>query len=124
MKILCTLLAAVWFYAAFAPPGESAIVEQLLAEINKLPPQERQTRLEEGAKKEGNLTVYSNSGMTTIRAYANGFKAKYPFVKINASRLQGARGLDRILLEHRVGKLQADVAGVEPWERDREVWSL
>ena len=113
MKILCTLLAAVWFYAAFAPPAESATVEQLLAEINKLPPQERQTRLEEGAKKEGNLTVYSNSGMTTIRAYANGFKAKYPFVKINASRLQGARGLDRILLEHRVGKLQADVAGVD-----------
>ena len=59
------------------------------------------------------MTVYSNTGLESIRAYQDGFAKKYPFVKIDTTRLQGAKGLDRILLEHRVGKLQADVVGVD-----------
>jgi len=59
------------------------------------------------------VTVYSNTGLESIRAYQDGFAKKYPFVKIDTTRLQGAKGLDRILLEHRVGKLQADVVGVD-----------
>jgi hypothetical protein len=97
----------------FAPPARAATVEEVLAGINKLPAKERQRRLEEGAKKEGNLVVYSNQGVETIQEYAEGFRKKYPFVKIETSRLQGAKGLDRILLEHRVGKLPADVVGVD-----------
>jgi iron(III) transport system substrate-binding protein len=112
-KTLRMSLTVGWLFTAFAPPLQAASVEELLAKTNNLPPQERQRRLEEGAKKEGSLTVYSNSGLTTIRAYAKGFSSKYPFVKIDSSRLQGAKGLDRILLEHRVGKLQADVVGVD-----------
>lgn len=112
-RTLIMLLAAGWLAAIFSPAARAASVEELLAGINKLPAKERQRRLEEGAKKEGNLTVYSNSGMDTIRAYAEAFGKKYPFVKVDSSRLQGAKGLDRILLEHRVGKLQADVVGVD-----------
>lgn len=112
-RIVGVFLVLGWLCTAIAQQVQAASVEELLAEVNKLPPQERQRRLEEGAKKEGNLTVYSNSGITTIRAYADGFSSKYPFVKIDSSRLQGAKGLDRILLEHRVGKLQADVVGVD-----------
>jgi hypothetical protein len=41
----------------FAPPARAATVEEVLAGINKLPAKERQRRLEEGAKKEGNLVV-------------------------------------------------------------------
>ncbi|OGQ80984.1 MAG: hypothetical protein A3F90_13845 [Deltaproteobacteria bacterium RIFCSPLOWO2_12_FULL_60_19] len=90
-----------------------ATVEEQLAEINKLPAAERQRRLEEGAKKEGSVLVYSNQGLDTIRAYTEGFRKRYPSVKIDASRLQGNKGLETILLEHRVGKLQADVVGVD-----------
>jgi iron(III) transport system substrate-binding protein len=94
-------------------PAQTATVEELFAAINKVPAKERQSRLEAGAKKEGRLTVYSNQGLETIQAYAAGFSKKYPFIKIDSSRLQGAKGLDRILLEHRVGKLPADVVGVD-----------
>jgi len=94
-------------------PTQTATVEELFAAINKVPAKERQSRLEAGAKKEGRLTVYSNQGLETIQAYAAGFSKKYPFIKIDSSRLQGAKGLDRILLEHRVGKLPADVVGVD-----------
>jgi iron(III) transport system substrate-binding protein len=94
-------------------PAQAATAEEILAAINKLPANERQRRLEEGAKKEGNLVVYSNQGLETIQEYSHAFQKKFSFVKVNASRLQGAKGLDRILLEHRVGKLPADVVGVD-----------
>ncbi|HEY2990420.1 MAG TPA: extracellular solute-binding protein [Candidatus Binatia bacterium] len=110
---LRALLTAAWLAPFFSAPAFAASAEELLAEINKLPASERQKRLEEGAKKEGSLTVYSNQGIETIRAYSAGFGKKYPFVKIDSTRLQGAAGLERILLEHRIGKLQADVAGVD-----------
>jgi iron(III) transport system substrate-binding protein len=106
------------FVSALLPLGALAVagaatVDEQLSLINKLPPKERQRRLEEGARKEGALTVYSNQGLDTIQAYAEAFRKKYPFIKVDSSRLQGAKGLDRILLEHRLGKLQADVVGVD-----------
>src|SRR5512135_2601571 len=113
---LSTLKILVWgvFLAAMtAPPVQAATVEEALAGINKLPAKERQRRLEEGAKKEGSLVVYSNQGVETIQEYADAFRKKYPYIKVETARLQGAKGLDRILLEHRVGKLSADVVGVD-----------
>jgi iron(III) transport system substrate-binding protein len=107
------LLTIAWVVAGFAPHASAAAVEDVLAGISKLPANERQKRLQEGAKKEGAVTVYSNQGLETIQAFSNAFSKKYPFVKIDSTRLQGAKGLDRILLEHRVGKLQADVVGVD-----------
>ena len=115
MKVKGWAISIILAVAAigFAAPAGAATAEGVLAGINKLPAKERQRRLEEGAKKEGNLVVYSNQGVETIQEYADGFRKKYPFVKLETSRLQGAKGLDRILLEHRVGKLTADVVGVD-----------
>jgi len=107
------LVAVLWFVVSGLGSASAASVEELFSTINKLPPKERQKRLEEGARKEGRLVVYSNQGIETIQEYTAGFEKKYPFVKVEASRLQGAKGLDRILLEHRVGKLPADVVGVD-----------
>jgi len=112
-RVLSVAAFAVWCAVAFAVSAEAATVEELFAGINKLPPKERQRRLEEGAKKEGSLLVYSNQGLETIQEYANAFGKKYPFIKVESSRLQGAKGLDRVLLEHRMGKLPADVVGVD-----------
>jgi len=111
--IIRLLLAAAWLLAGFCVAAQAATVEESLAAINKLPAKERQRRLEEGARKEGNLVFYSNQGIETIQEYANAFGKKYPFIKVDSSRLQGAKGLDRILLEHRLGKLPADVVSVD-----------
>ncbi|HXG50405.1 MAG TPA: extracellular solute-binding protein [candidate division Zixibacteria bacterium] len=113
IKALAALHAVACLAVAVCSPAAAATVEELLAGINKLPPKERQRRLEEGARKEGRVVVYSNQGLETIQEYSNAFSKKYPFIKVEASRLQGAKGLDRILLEHRVGKLPADVVGVD-----------
>src|SRR5919109_2585563 len=84
------LLVAAWLVTGFSASVQSATIEEALAGINKLPANERQKRLEEGAKKEGSVTVYSNTGLESIRAYQEGFAKKYPFVKIDTTRLQGA----------------------------------
>jgi iron(III) transport system substrate-binding protein len=107
------VVAAGWLISAPASAVWAASVEELFAGMNKLPAQERQRRLEEGAKRERNLVVYSNHGLETTQEYSHAFQKRYPFIKVEASRLQGAKGLDRILLEHRVGKLPADVVGVD-----------
>jgi iron(III) transport system substrate-binding protein len=112
-RLSSVIAFTLWFAAAFGATAAAATVEELFAEINKLPAKERQRRLEEGAKKEGNLVVYSNQGLETIQEYRNAFSKKYPFIKVESSRLQGAKGLDRILLENRMGKLPADVVGVD-----------
>jgi iron(III) transport system substrate-binding protein len=112
-KIFAVLMAMVGLCGWLSGAAFAATVEDTLAAINKLPAKERQRRLEEGARKEGNLVVYSNHGVETTQEYAQAFGKKYPFIKVEPSRLQGAKGLDRILLEHRVGKLTADVVGVD-----------
>ncbi len=112
-KIMSVVMVVVGMVGGLAGDSRGATVEEALAAINKLPVKERQRQLESGAKKEGNLVVYSNQGVDTIQEYANGFRKKYPFIKVETARLQGAKGLDRILLEHRVGKLSADVVGVD-----------
>jgi iron(III) transport system substrate-binding protein len=113
MRTLLVAVAAACCLASPAPAAAAAAADELFASLNKLPAQERQRRLEEGAKKEGNLVLYSNHGLESIQEYSHGFQKKYPFIKVDSSRLQGAKGLDRILLEHRVGKLPADVIGVD-----------
>jgi iron(III) transport system substrate-binding protein len=112
-KTCAMLFSAAWLIIGSFASGHAATVEETLAGINKLPAGERQKRLEEGAKKEGGITVYSNQGLETIQAYEHAFSKKYPFIKVDSTRLQGSKGLDRILLEHRMGKLTADIVGVD-----------
>jgi iron(III) transport system substrate-binding protein len=113
IRLLSLFLAAACLGINFPMAAQTATVDEIVPGLNKLSSSERQKRLEEGAKKEGKLVVYSNQGLETIQEYSNAFQKKYPFVKVDASRLQGAKGLDRILLEHRVGKLPADVVSVD-----------
>src|SRR4026208_529085 len=112
-KIINVLIAVGGLFGWLSGGASGATVEETLSAINKLSAKDRQRRLEEGAKKEGNLVIYSNHGIETTQEYADAFGQKYPFIKVEPSRLQGSKGLDRILLEHRVGKLTADIVGVD-----------
>ena len=51
----------------YISPAQAATAEEILAAINKLPANERQRRLEDGAKKERNLVVFYNQGVETIQ---------------------------------------------------------
>ncbi|HEV8343364.1 MAG TPA: extracellular solute-binding protein [Candidatus Binatia bacterium] len=105
----------LWILLVLPRATFSQNVEEILAQVNKLSPAERQKQLEAGAKKEGKLKFSSNENTDLIQKYQAGFAAKYPFLKVESSRESGAKGVEKILLEHRAGKLDTDVIGT-PFE--------
>lgn len=111
-KILASTIAALALICGAISDVESASVEGLLAEINKLPTSQRQARLEEGARREGALVYYSISAADLVAAYVKGFTTRYPFVKADYYRGSGNQLVVRTLMEHRAGRLAADVVSV------------
>src|SRR5688500_13000959 len=90
----------------------AASVEPLYTEISKLPAEARQKRLEEGARREGALTYYSISQTDLIAAYIKGFTTRYPFIKGDFYRGSGNQLVVRTMMEHKSGRLTADVISV------------
>src|SRR5215470_17049277 len=111
-KFLASGLAALVFVGSLVSVAKTASVESLLSDINKLPPAERQKRLEEGARREGVFVHYSVSNAELISAYVKTFMNKYPFIKADFWRGSGNQLVFRTLMEHRTGKLAADVISV------------
>ena len=117
MRVNRPLLFALSFLSLFGIPRSSfsESVEEILAQVNKLAPAERQRALEQGARKEGFVKFASNESVEGIKVLHGAFAAKYPFIKVESWRAPGLRGVTRLLLEHRTGKLEADVLGL-PFE--------
>jgi iron(III) transport system substrate-binding protein len=111
-----TLLIALWVcwcgIAISAPLAYAASSEALYAEINKLPAEARQKRLEDGARHEGAFTYYSISNAELVSAYVKGFTTRYPFIRGDFYRGSGNQLVVRTLMEHRSGRLSADVISV------------
>src|SRR5689334_18498049 len=83
--------------------------ESKLAWLDTLPAAERQAKLAEAARKEGEVTVYGNLDLAAAQALLDGFTKKYPFMKANSVRVSGAGIITRIDSEARAGKTLADV---------------
>jgi iron(III) transport system substrate-binding protein len=111
-KFVCAGLAIFFLIPAAVSMAASAAVEALYAEINKLPPAPRQARLEEGARREGAFTYYSISAAELIAAYVKGFTTRYPFIKAEFYRGSGNQLVVRTMMEHKTGRLAADVISV------------
>lgn len=110
-KFISSALAIlIWTSAAAA--AQSPSVETLYADINKLPPAQRQARLEEGARREGAFTYYSISAAELIAAYVKGFTTRYPYIKADFYRGSGNQLVVRTMMEHKTGRLAADVISV------------
>ena len=69
---------------------------------------DRQTKLIDGAKKEGALTLYATTPIEYLRVIIAGFEAKYG-VKVNLWRSRSENVLQRIVSEARGGKPAFDV---------------
>ena len=62
-----------------------------------------------GAKKEGRVSFWSGMRIDDARAIAQGFEAKYPFIKTDIFRLSGEQLINRALTESSAGKTNFDV---------------
>jgi iron(III) transport system substrate-binding protein len=94
---------------ALVPDLYSQTTESKLAWLESLKPEERQARLIEAARKEGEVVAYGNLDLAAMQALADGFMKKYPFIKANAVRVSGAGVITRVDSEMRAGKAQSDV---------------
>lgn len=64
------------------------------------------------AKAEGQLVFYSTMGIDTVRPVTLAFEKKYPFLKVEALRLNSERVFNRVMIEHQTGKVHADVVNL------------
>ncbi len=69
----------------------------------------RAQSLEEGAKREGVVTLYFGMPVPNIQAIADAFVKKYPFLKVEYVRAGGPNLLQRVLAEKAGGRTNADV---------------
>src|SRR5256885_7468794 len=109
MKVLfMTLMAVIGLFFA-VPVLRAETVEFKLVVLEKLPPQERQQRLLEGAKSEGEGVIYANMDVAAMKPLTDGFSRKYPGVKATSTHFSGASIITRIDSEGRAGKPLSDV---------------
>ena len=101
------LLAFILF--VFLPFSAWANMEEFIAALNKLSPAERQQKLIEGAKKEGEVMLYSSSGLEEVRAMTKLFERKYPFLKARFLRQGGGQLFQVAQMEFTGQKYLVDV---------------
>jgi iron(III) transport system substrate-binding protein len=71
---------------------------------------DREQRLVEGARKEGQVTVYSSMiADQALRPILSGFEARYPFVKPQYVRDDPPQQLQKVMAESRAGRMVVDV---------------
>ena len=107
LYLFCLLIGAPALY------GQTT--ESKLARLESLKPEERQARLVEAARREGEVVAYGNLDAAAAQTIADGFMKKYPFIKANPVRVSGAGIITRIDSEARAGKIVSDVI-----DRDRK----
>lgn len=84
-----------------APPGDNPAMYR---------GPDREQCLIEGARKEGQVTVYSSIIVDqALRPILNGFEAKYPFVKPQYVRDDPPQQLQKVMAESRAGRMVVDV---------------
>lgn len=105
-KLKLCLISACFL---LSPSSILAQTESKLAWLDVLSPSERQARLAEAAKKEGQAVAYANLDVSGAKALADGFMKKYPSVKLQMVHFSGASIINRIETEARAGKVSADV---------------
>jgi hypothetical protein len=69
--------------------------ESKVAALEKLPAQERQQRLLEGAKSEGEALVYANMDVAAMKPLTEGFMKRYPGLKSASVHFSGAAIITR-----------------------------
>jgi iron(III) transport system substrate-binding protein len=109
-SILATLALATSLYPPFAYSGAAPeTTGQILARLNKLPPEQRQKQLAEKAKAEGEVAFYSSLQAQQIDPFIRVFQKRYPFIKVNPYRVSGNRQVIKIQTEMNAGNHLFDV---------------
>src|SRR5262249_35481021 len=104
--LACALVVVTIGASAFAAPALALTTEEILTYNGP----DRQKVLEEGARKEGTVVLYSGMIVNQrLRPLTEAFQKKYPFVRIRYFRGDGNQILAKVIAESRANALVADV---------------
>ena len=107
---MVALLAA--FVCATNSAGAEKSVEGVLEEINRLPSAERQRRLVEGAKKEGEVVWYSTMNRENSFEVSQAFEKEHPYVRVKILSGGAVKTMSRIDSEYRAKSYLFDVTHI------------
>jgi len=100
------IISSLWFW----PRALSAqTAEVKLTALEKLPAHERQQRLYELAKGEGEAVIYANMDVSAMKPLTDGFMKRYPGTQVASVHFSGASIITRLESEARAGKPLSDV---------------
>jgi len=91
------------------PSFGAAAPEEVWKSLEKLPDAERQKKLIEGAKQEGEMLWYTNSGIENATRYIQAFRKNYPFINAQVWRAKTRQVTQRAISEANAGKHLVDV---------------
>ena len=103
---LSIVISLLWFWPNIL---SAQTAESKLAALEKVAPQERQQRLYELAKSEGEAVIYANMDVSAMKPLTDGFMKRYPGTKAASVHFSGAAIITRLDVEARAGKPVSDV---------------
>jgi len=83
--------------------------EEIWKKLEKLSPTEREKKLIEGAKSEGEMIWHTNSGLENDTRYIQAFKKNYPFINAQVWRSKTRQVIQRVIAEANAGRHMVDV---------------
>jgi len=87
----------------------AATPEEIWRSLEKLSPAEREKKLVEGARKEGEMVWYTNSGIENATRYIQAFKKNFPFINAQVWRAKTRQVTQRAISEANAGRYLVDV---------------
>lgn len=103
------LIIGIFGLPSFLSAAPAPMPEEIWKSLEKLPPAEREKKLVEGAKKEGEMLWYTNSGIENATRYIQAFKKNYPFINAQVWRAKTRQVTQRAISEANAGKHLVDV---------------
>jgi len=100
------IISSLWFWPC---PLSAQTAEVKLTALEKLPAHERQQRLYELAKGEGEAVIYANMDVSAMKPLTDGFMKRYPGTQVASVHFSGASIITRLESEARAGKPLSDV---------------
>jgi len=103
---LSIVISLLWFWPNIL---SAQTAESKLAALEKVAPQERQQRLYELAKNEGEAVIYAKMDVSAMKPLTDGFMKRYPGTEAASVHFSGAAIITRLDVEARAGKPVSDV---------------
>src|SRR5215216_5845012 len=104
-----TIAGLVLLLASESASVAAEPAEQLYATLAKLPADQREKRIEEGARKEGKLNFVHTWRGKNAKDHGKLFEKRYPFIKMDMGDLGSQDAAERFIAEESAGRHLTDI---------------